>query len=458
MAYLDRDEETICALTTGAGHSGVAVIRVSGPDSFARVKQLCSFLPEQPESHRLYYGLLKDRTQSSAIDEVLVSYFGHGRSYTGEETCEISCHGNPVLAAQILSELVSVGCRPAERGEFTFRAFLNGRIDLVQAESVLALIESSSKKAAQLSLDQLQGQLSQLFRAIEEDIVWILSRIEAEIDFSTEGLEIIQKEVLLDRLEKLLASIEKLITSYDVGRLITDGIKIVLAGKPNAGKSSLLNALIKSDRAIVSPKPGTTRDTVDVIYKVNGLTATLTDTAGIRQTEDEIEKLGVERSLRALQASDLVLYIVDANDLEVDHLSDMEQLKAQSTIVVLNKVDLVSGEKLKSLREKLGQYLSVEVSATLGTGLEALESKIAAHFRLESTDETTVIIHARHEKNLKLVHEALVRARRDFLDQMSSEFICLDLREALSGIGKILGRGLGEDVINLIFKDFCIGK
>ncbi len=457
MAHRDRDEDSICALTTGAGQSGIAVIRVSGTDALSFVRQLCPFIPEEPQSHRVYFGLLKDHRQSFVVDEVLVTYFAHGKSYTGEQTCEISCHGNPVLAAQILSELVSVGCRPAERGEFTYRAFLNDKIDLVQAESVLSLIEGSSKKATRLAIAQLQGQLSQLFEGLEQDIIWILSRIEAEIDFSTEGIEsieIVDKKEIDQKIKNIIGNCNRLIESYRMGRVISEGIKIVLAGPPNAGKSSLLNALIRTDRAIVSSVPGTTRDTVEATYKMKGLTATLVDTAGLRTTSDEIEKLGVERSHRAIQGADLILTVIDAT--EPEHFD--RAAVATPQLLVFNKIDLLNASQKDELQQKFAGQNVAEVSSLTGEGLEKLEQKIANCFTLEVTDEGVVVIHARHENQLKQARRALENAQTALNSQMSLEFICLDLREALSSIGQLLGRGLTEEVISKIFKDFCIGK
>jgi tRNA modification GTPase len=456
MANYDRDRDTICALATGAGRSGIAVIRVSGPDSFSRLKQLCSFLPDEPQSHRIYHGLLKDRTQTRAIDEVLVSFFTEGRSYTGDETCEVSCHGNPVVASQILSQLVELGCRPADRGEFTFRAFMNGKIDLVQAESVLNLIESTSKKAAGLALEQLRGQLSGCFEELEKNAVWVLSRLEAGIDFSTEGIEIADPAEVRARLGALIQACEKLVESYGRGRLISDGIKIVLAGRPNAGKSSLLNALIRSDRAIVSPAPGTTRDTVEVIYNINGIAATLVDTAGLRETGDDVERQGVERSRRALEAADLILLVEDARLASLETTQGLN-INDKKFIVVLNKVDLLTETERDRAREIFAGPV-VETVATKSFGLAALEEAIAESFSLEAADETVTVIHARHEQNLREILVALRRAKGALENKLSAEFVALDLREALAGLGRLLGRGLSEDVVNKIFQDFCIGK
>ena len=456
MTHFDRDEDTICALTTGAGQSGVAVIRVSGPSALFFVRQLCLFLPEAPASHRVYHGMLKD--QERAIDEVLVSYFAEGKSFTGQETCEISCHGSPIVASQILSSLILRGCRPAERGEFTYRAFMSGRIDLVQAESVLNLIESSSKKAAQLALEQLQGQLSHLFRDLEEGIIWILSRIEAGIDFSTEGLEVVSPDEVRSRLEHLSSRVQKLILSYRDGRLITEGIRIVLAGKPNAGKSSLLNALIRTDRAIVSPIAGTTRDTIEATYKIEGVSATVVDTAGLRDATNEIERLGVERSERAIASSDLLVYVVDAGESDPAKIEfEISTLSSRRHILVLNKIDLVSFEKRKEWKEKLPSGF-LEMSAKSGVGLSELEDALAREFKLDASDETAIVICARHEQQLQIANAALARAREAFSEGISHEFVCLDLRESLLAIGNILGKGLDEDVIGRIFKDFCIGK
>lgn len=454
MAKVLRHEDTICALASGIGQSGIAVIRVSGAHAFFFVRQLCQFLPGEPQSHRAYHGFLKS-TDDLEIDEVLVTYFSQGKSYTGDETCEISCHGNPVIAGQVLSQLVSLGCRPAERGEFTYRAFMNNRIDLIQAESVLTLIEGTSKKATQASLRQLKGNLSHLFSDLEEKIVWILSQLEAEIDFSTEGITAISSEEATGHINKLIATCEGLILSYRNGRLLTDGITVAIIGRPNAGKSSLLNRLSHTDRAIVSPTPGTTRDTVEATHRIGGLSVTLIDTAGLRVTDSEVESLGIQRSYRAMESADLVLHVVDASS---EDASWSDAILPDRTMIVLSKIDLLSECRREAIRNRFSHRKFIEVSAVTGEGLPEVDSFLESYFSLSTSDLTPVIINARHEQQLGAVLRLLHQAQESLSSNVSIEFACLDLREALNGVGQLLGRGLSEDVIDRIFKDFCIGK
>ncbi len=303
----DRDQDTICAVSTPHGVGGISVIRVSGLDTLSIVAKICPFLPEHPESHRVYFGVLRNSQNAAGsasadeIDEVLVTYFKKGKSFTGEEVIEISCHGSPVICQSILHELVLLGARPADRGEFTFRAFMNGKLDLVQAESVLSLIESQSQQAARLALRQLKGSVSKKLEDIENDMTWVLALAEAGIDFSTEGIQLVENSVVLERLDKIEKSLEELVGTFKVGRVLKDGFRIVLTGLPNVGKSSLLNLFLEDERAIVTDIPGTTRDVIHGDTSFKGVKFTFLDTAGLRESvSDLVEKIGIQKAGKLL--------------------------------------------------------------------------------------------------------------------------------------------------------------
>lgn len=458
------DEDTICALSTPPGVGGIAVIRVSGPQAFAITRQVCGFLPERPESHRIYYGFAKSIDSKEPIDEVLVSCFVEGRSFTGEATTEISCHGGPVLSASLLKELVRSGCRTARRGEFTYRAFMNGRLDLVQAESVLSLIESQSRQSAKVALRQLQGHLSADLSRVEDDLVWILAQLEASIDFSTEGIEVIPSQVLLGRAERLLIFVSTLVRSYNQGRLLREGLQVALVGRPNAGKSSLLNALLREDRAIVTPHAGTTRDLVEGQLSFSGVPVTLVDTAGIRETENEIERMGIARSRHAMEKSDLVFYVIDmsASDWREELLGFHNEQRTNSYFV-FNKMDLDQSGAWKSEAsaelEKLGSPgSSFFVSATRSTGLTEIEKLFEERVQGVDSETSNVILQARHLELLQKIHSCLASAIELIKKDSSPEFIAFELQEAIHAIHELLGKEFHEQVIDRIFKEFCLGK
>jgi tRNA modification GTPase len=461
------DEDTICALSTPPGVGGIAVIRVSGEGSLAITRQLCSFLPDAPESHRVFYGLLRGldyQGNHEVIDEVVVTYFAKGRSFTGEQTLEISCHGGQVTTTSILKELVKAGCRMARRGEFTYRAFMNGRLDLVQAESVLSLIESQSRQAAKVSLRQLQGHLSADFQTIENELLWVLAHLEASIDFSTEGLETVGTSELSQRSESLNLHVQKLISSYGKGRLMTDGLQVALVGRPNAGKSSLLNALLKEDRAIVTEHAGTTRDLIEGRLSYSGVPVTFVDTAGLRETDNEIEKIGIQRSRSAMEKADFVFFVIDVTQL--DWLEDIQSFHSQSRsqpVFILNKMDLplardVGSEALRILSDLGHGDRSFQVSANTGFGLERIEEMVARHVAMLDSEASNVVTQARHLELLTKIHSCLSRAVGLMRADSSPEFIAFELQESVRAIHELLGKQFDEQVIDRIFKEFCLGK
>ena len=457
------DEDTICALSTPPGVGGLAVVRVSGQLAAKLTRRLCAFIPEKPESHRVYYGILKTQA-GEPLDEVLATYFAEGRSFTGEETVEISCHGGKVITAALLKELLAVGCRLAAPGEFTYRAFMSGRLDLVQAESVLGLIESQSRQSAKVALRQLQGHLSTEFERIENDLLWVLAQLEANIDFSSEGIEVTSSGALLARSLSLVSFLEALIGSYQKGRLLREGLQVALVGKPNAGKSSLLNALLREDRSIVTSEAGTTRDLVEGRLTFDGIPVTFVDTAGLRDTDNEAERIGIQRSRSAMARSDYSFYVIDLSS--PDWLRDLHEFQAGVTAehrFVFNKLDLdKSGEwaaRSEAELERLGLInQGFWVSSVSRRGLAEIESFLKELVSRADVSGSNVVTQARHLEQLQKIHSCLLKAIDLIKKDSSPEFIAFELQEAIRAIHELLGKEFHEQVIDRIFKEFCLGK
>lgn len=472
----DRDQDTICAVSTPHGVGGISVVRISGPRAFAITSKISPFLPEHPESHRAYFGELKARETGEGIDEVLVTYFKQGRSFTGEEVLEISCHGSPVICQSILQELVSLGARPADRGEFTYRAFMNGKLDLVQAESVLSLIESQSQQAARLALRQLKGAVSSKLEDIENDMTWILAHAEAGIDFSTEGIKVVENDVVLSRLNKIQAGLEELVATFKLGRLIKDGFRVVLTGLPNVGKSSLLNLFLEDERAIVTDIPGTTRDVIhgDTSYK--GVKFTFLDTAGLRESvSDLVEKIGIQKSREATGESDVVFFVFDIEKgLSLEEVEILNGLEPERTYILANKTDRISNmPNLGALRGALESSKFFQKISDLDSFLKrrvffvsALDKKVrsqvleelVAEFTDLQVENTVLISNSRHLENLSRALENTRRSKSVVEDGLGEEFLALELKEALICIHETLGKRFDDQIMDRVFKEFCIGK
>ncbi len=469
-----QDQDTICALITPYGISGVAGIRVSGPKSWDISQKLCSSL-KSPQSHQAYFGHLQ--YQDKDIDEALVLFFEEGRSFTSEATVEIFCHGSPVIYTEVLTALQEMGCRAAEKGEFTYRAFLSGRIDLVQAEGVLHLIESNSPNAKRQALRYLKGELSEELDIIQNKIQEILAHIEAEIDFSEEDLQFLKPQECLKQVEQLQKKIESLIKNYKQGRQVREGLKVGILGPPNSGKSTLFNQLLKEDKAITSEQEGTTRDQLEGEIFLQGNKINIVDTAGLRETKDVVEKAGLKKAFQTFEKSDVCLYVVDAtknfnknfepfsinNDVNRENFLKLLFQKKEERVLVVNKIDLKSKEDFLSDLEKFSPQICNQIkkenpyfiSAQTGEGLENL--KLLFLKQLEKGVEAVCL--PRHYDHLKQAQEH-IKKTMNLLEKnpVSLEFIAFELKGVLKNIQSILGQDINVDVLNQIFSQFCIGK
>ena len=454
--------DTICALATAAVEAGIGIIRLSGDNAVELVSSFVRTKGGKPlniqESHRVKYGFVCDGEQ--VVDEVLVLTMRGPRSYTGEDTVEIDCHGGILMLRKILEICVKNGARPAEPGEFTKRAFLNGRIDLAEAEAVSELISARSEDGLKASMAQLRGSVSEKIREFRSILLEDDAYIEAALDdpehISLEGFT----EKLQEDVKKVQTGVRKLLDTAEDGRMLREGVRTVILGKPNAGKSSLLNALIGEDRAIVTSVAGTTRDTLEEQIQLRGVSLLLVDTAGIRETEDIVEKIGVERAMQAAEGADLILYVVDASEpLNADDVRIMEFIQGKKAIVLLNKTDLPPAVTQQLLEEKTGQPV-LPVSMKKQEGLEALSDlvqKLFEHQEIRMNAEV-IITSARHAALLRNAEQALSEVLRSIEMGLPEDFFTIDLMRAYTELGYILGEEVSEDLVNEIFSKFCMGK
>jgi tRNA modification GTPase len=462
---LSADTDTICALATAHGLGAISIIRVSGPTCETAVRKLAGFLPEKLESHKIYYGILLSADGETPLDEVLISYFTTGRSFTGETTFEISCHGSETIVSDVLRELVAAGARPAKRGEFTYRAFMNGRLDLVQAESVLAMIESKSSRATQLALRQLQGGFSKTLRGLLEEMTWVLAQLEANIDYAAEDIEIASRDSLVTRVKKVLRETNEILATYRQGRIVREGYQVALVGRPNAGKSSLLNALAGEDLAIVTHIAGTTRDFVDAEILIDGFRVSLIDTAGLRATDDHVENIGIERTLAKLESVDEVFYIADATEeLSAEEKEFFTQLPFDKVTVLLNKSDLLDDEALKAVLASRAQSLAgneldvIAVSAKTGAGLEDVRAHLKKNLAVQVHEDHSTVANARHFEGLKILKQSLEDGLPLLVEGESPDLIALELQAGLFALYEILGQTYDDQVMDKVFQEFCLGK
>lgn len=455
--------DTIAAIATPLTSSGIGIIRISGEDAISVAEKI--FVPGRKgkrlgdeASYTAHYGYIWD--DEERIDEVILLIMRGPHSYTAEDTVEIDCHGGVLVMRRILETVLKHGARIAEPGEFTKRAFLNGRIDLSQAEAVMDVIHSKNEYALQASIRQLDGAMSDRVKALREKLIYEIAFIESALD----DPEHISLDGYAEHLECILYTIKKelqqAISSFENGRIMTEGIKTVILGKPNAGKSSLMNVLLGEERAIVTDIAGTTRDTLEENVKLHGLSLNLIDTAGIRDTEDIVERIGVERTRKIADEADLLIYVVDGSrPLDDNDMQIMELIRERKAIVLLNKTDLSPGLDEAKLEEMTGREV-IPVSAKEQKGIDCLEQKIQEMFisgEIDFNDEL-IITNMRHKNAMESALKSLQLVEKSIEDQMPEDFYSIDLMDAYEQLGMILGESLEEDLVNEIFSHFCMGK
>ena len=451
---------TICALATAPG-GALGIIRISGPQALEILSNVFSKDLSNAKPSTIHYGHIKDG--EVIIDEVLVSIFRAPHSYTGEDSAEISCHGSRYILNKVLELLIQNGCRMAQPGEFTQRAFLNGKMDLSQAEAVADLIASSNKATHQMAMSQLRGHFSSQLALLREQLLKLTSLLELELDFSDhEDLEFADRSELLELTKTIDNHVTRLARSFETGQALKQGIPVAIVGKTNVGKSTLLNALLKDDRAIVSDIHGTTRDTIEDTIDIKGITFRFIDTAGIRQTSDEIEQIGIERTYAAIEKARIVLWLIDTDPTSEEIQEMQERCTNKSLIIIVNKIDKQTDISIKELSARLSalHLHLLSISAKFGTNLSNLESSIYQAANIPSIQENDIIIsNARHYDALTRAHDHIQRVIDGLQIQLSGDLLSEDLRQALDTLAEITGGQITpNEVLRNIFTHFCVGK
>ncbi len=462
-----REEDTIAAISTPLGESGIGIVRLSGPHAVKITKVL--FQPstskdlDRVESHTLHYGFIQDPISGSEVDEVLVSVMRAPKTYTREDVVEINCHGGIVPVREVLELTLDQGARPSEPGEFTKRAFLNGRLTLDQAKSVKDVIESKTRFSLELSLDRLEGKFSEFLGAVRDELTEVLAEIETMIDFPDYEESIVPREELEGKLVDIRDRIENFLAQSKDGKILKEGHTVAILGRPNVGKSTLLNRLLREERAIVSSTPGTTRDTIEADLEVDGIPIKVTDTAGIRETEGEIERKGVERARKQGKESDLSLFLVDSKSgIREEDREIARELNPEKTLLVLNKMDLVDNLPAEGVTDKIGNGWAdiIKLSAEKGEGLEDLESSITELIwgGKVKKDDSLVLLNVQEKELLKQARQNLEEAIEAINSGRSIDLVEIDIREGRKKLGKLLGEDLSEEILDRVFSDFCVGK
>jgi tRNA modification GTPase trmE len=452
--------DTIAAISTPRGEGGIGIIRISGDKSFEILEKI--FNTKNPNRdlgfYKFNYGFIHDN--GKIVDEVMAVRMKAPKTYTCEDVVEINCHGGHLISEKVLELVLKNGARHAEQGEFTKRAFMNGRIDLSQAEAVMDIIHGKTEKSISLSLEQLRGDLRDKIVSFKKALLDVTAHVNVVLDYPEEGIEDPLPSNLRENLENVYAEADRLISSYDKGKKIKEGIKTVIAGKPNVGKSTLLNSLLKEERAIVTHIPGTTRDVIEEIINIKGIPLVLTDTAGIRKTEDIVENIGVEKSKKFIENADLVLLVLDASrELESEDREVIEEIQNHNkkTIVLLNKIDLERKIEL----EEFNLENILEISAKDNIGIEDMEERIYSYIveeNVEDSSEKLIITNIRHKTALEKTKDAIRNIFETIDAGMPMDLISVDLKEALDSLSEITGEISSEDILDHVFGNFCVGK
>lgn len=460
-----NSEDTIAAIATAEGSGGISVIRISGNDSFRILSKIFKRKTDRKlsdlESHRLYRGHIQN-SRSEIIDDVLGTIMKSPNSYTGEDVVEIHCHGGYLVPRKILETIIHYGARPAQPGEFSFRAFLNGKIDLTQAEAIVDIVNSQTELGLKQAELQLHGGLSKLINDLKELTLDSLAEVEANVDFPEEDINPLVKESMIKSSKMIISSTERLISTFEGGNIIKNGVNTVIIGKPNVGKSSLLNRLLNKDRAIVSQHPGTTRDFIEETIDIKGIPLKLIDTAGIRTTSDEVEGLGVGLAKEKAKIAELIIAVLDSSrDLDTDDIEVLNTIKNHKHLLIANKSDLEQKIDNRELERLVNPCNLIPTSAKTGNGIEELKIRIV-ELVLGSgniTDSSEVILtEIRHKKSLEDANSDLKSFLKALNNNESPEFLAIDLRSALDNFGDITGETTTEDILGRIFSKFCIGK
>ncbi len=449
-------KDTIAAIATAMSNSGIGIVRISGAESLDIVKKI--YKGKQLQDHAIHYGYIIDGAET--IDEVLVMVMKGPHSFTGEDTVEINCHGGVYVVKRILETVIKYGARPAEPGEFTKRAFLNGKMDLSQAEAVIDIINSKNEYALKSSVSQLKGNVQKKIKEIRAEILYHTAFIETALDdpehISVDGYG----EKLKATVDNLLTELEQLLKSADNGRMIKEGIKTVILGKPNAGKSSLLNVLVGEDRAIVTDIAGTTRDVLEESIQLQGISLNVIDTAGIRDTDDVVEKIGVNKAKEQAEEADLIIYVVDSSrELDQNDFDIIDMIRDKKSIILLNKSDLTTIVTKDMVKSYIDQPM-IEISAKKESGIQELEETLKNMFfdgEISFNDEV-YITNIRHKTAINDAYESLKKVIFSIENDMPEDFYSIDLLDAYEALGSITGETIGEDLVNEIFSKFCMGK
>jgi len=458
---MNYQEDTIAAIATPYGTGGLGIVRMSGKDAFDIAERI--FRGRKPfsqlKSHTVSYGKIVDPKDDSIIDEVLIKKMKAPNTFTMEDTVEIDCHGGIVVLRRVLDLIVREGARPALPGEFSKRAFLNGRMDLSQAEAVIDLICSKTELSSKAAVSQLEGKLSRKLKEIRQTLVELLAHIAVTVDYPEDDIEEITAEKIEESLGIINSKIKDMLAQFEKGRILREGVKAVIVGRPNVGKSSLLNELTGKNRAIVTDIPGTTRDVIEEYISINGIPLMIIDTAGIRDTEDVVEKLGVERTHKEIEEADLIIFMLDAvQPLNDDEIKLLDALKNRRHIVLLNKIDLLKGEE-PNFPELNGRTV-IKTSVKNEIGLDRLEEEITNIFMSGGidVDSETLVTNVRHSNLLQKALESIDRALEANKTGMPLDMMSIDIRDAADFIGEITGESVSDEVIHEIFSRFCVGK